>query len=267
MGFTLQVQLAMAQFVIQQLSYDLSSNAGLAMVGQYLGRVKLGRLVDKPFPVRVGIPNSDVLRCYLGLLCLGKSDFEAVEGWRGDVFVQHALGLGAVPSSSTLRQRLDARGSGWFELVDRINGAVLALRVGGHSTDFGLLANGYCPVDIDTFAMDNGETHKEGVGRTYGGVEGYCPLAAYLGTHGYCLQLALRPGVQYSARETEYNLEYALPMAARLTPAPLLVRADSGFCSTRLMKTVLAERTASGRALDFLIKWNPRATPVETLAT
>jgi hypothetical protein len=29
--------------------------------------------------------------------------------------------------------------------------------------------------------MDNGGTVKEGVGRTYAGVDGYCPLAAYLG--------------------------------------------------------------------------------------
>ena len=33
--------------------------------------------------------------------------------------------------------------------------------------------------------MDNGGTVKEGVGRTYAGVDGYCPLAAYLGQHGY----------------------------------------------------------------------------------
>jgi hypothetical protein len=66
------------------------------------------------------------------------------------------------------------------------------------------------------------------VGRTYAGVDGYCPLAAYLGTEGYCLELALRPGTQHSAIESEYNLERVLPMAANLVDTPLLVRADSG---------------------------------------
>ena len=47
--------------------------------------------------------------------------------------------------------------------------------------------------------MDNSGTVKEGVGRTYAGVDGYCPLAVYLGSHGFCLALALRPGVQHSA--------------------------------------------------------------------
>ena len=64
--------------------------------------------------------------------------------------------------------------------------------------------------------MDNSNTHKELVGRTYAGVDGYCPLAVYLGRLGYCLEFALRPGVQHSACESEYNLERALPLALSL---------------------------------------------------
>jgi DNA-binding ferritin-like protein len=44
---------------------------------------------------------------------------------------------------------------------------------------------------------------------------GYCPLTAYLGTQGYCLQRALRPGTQHSASETHYNLEHVLPLGRR----------------------------------------------------
>jgi hypothetical protein len=36
----------------------------------------------------------------------------------------------------------------------------------------GLLACGWLPLDIDTFAMDNSGTAKEGVGRTDAGVDG-----------------------------------------------------------------------------------------------
>jgi hypothetical protein len=46
-------------------------------------------------------------------------------------------------------------------------------------------------------------------------VDGYCPFAVYLGSLGYCLELALRPGVQHSAAESQYNFERALPMAPR----------------------------------------------------
>jgi transposase-like protein len=64
--------------------------------------------------------------------------------------------------------------------------------------------------------MDNGGTKKELVGRTYAGVDGYCPFAVYLGSLGYCLELALRPGVQHSASESEYNLERALKWTPNL---------------------------------------------------
>jgi hypothetical protein len=89
--------------------------------------------------------------------------------------------------------------------------------------------------------MDKSDTQKELVGRTYSGVDGYCPLAVYLGRLGYCLELALRPGVQHSSRESEYNLERTRPLVASLVTGPLLVRADSGFCSAKLMQEISAQ--------------------------
>lgn len=76
----------MSDFLIKQLPYDLSGQAGLALIGKYLKRVNLNALVDPLFPVRSGIANSDILKSYLGLLCLGKNDFDAIEGQRKDSF-------------------------------------------------------------------------------------------------------------------------------------------------------------------------------------
>ena len=78
--------------------------------------------------------------------------------------------------------------------------------------------------------MDNGNTQKELVVRTYAGVDGSSPLAVYLGSLGYCLEFALRPGVQHSVCESAYNLESALPLVASLVKGPLLLRVDAGFC-------------------------------------
>ena len=256
----------MTEFIIKKLPYDLSSNAGLALVGKYLKRININALVDPKFPVRAGVANSDILKCYLALLCLGKNDFDAVEAFRGDEFARLALGLGGAPSSPTLRQRLDARASDWFELAAGINNRLLNLRIGGKDIDFGRLACGYTPIDLDTFVMNNDNTSKELVGRTYAGVDGYCPLAVYLGTQGYCLELALRPGTQHSVNESEHNLQRVLPMATKLTASALLLRADSGFCSHKLMQCAWEQGQTLGRKIDLLIKWNPRSTPVETLA-
>ena len=256
----------MTEFIIKKLPYDLSSHVGLAFIGKYLRRVNVNSLVDPAFPVRSGAANSDILKSYLALLCLGKSDFDAIEGFRSNAFFMRALGLGVVPSSPTLRQRLDTHAASWFDLVPRMNQMLLSSRINGKAVDFGALDCGYTPVDLDTFAMDNGGTKKELVGRTYAGVDGYCPFAVYLGSLGYCLELALRPGVQHSASESEYNFERALPMATSLVSTPLLVRADSGFCSTKLMQEITAQATTVQREIAFIIKWNPRKSPVETIA-
>lgn len=236
MLFTLKVRTNMTDFIIKKLPYDLSSHAGLAFIGKYLKSIKINSLIDSASPVRSGVANSDILKSYLALLCLGKNDFDAIENFRANAFFIRDLGLTHVPSSPTLRQRLDAHAPEWFDLVHQMNQKLLASRINGQPIEFGALACGYTPVDLDTFAMDNSSTKKELVGRTYAGVDGCCPFAVYLGSLGYCLELALRPGVQHSAAESQYNFERALPMAASLVSSPLLVRADSGFCSLKLMQ-------------------------------
>ena len=79
-------------------------------IGKYLKRINFNALVDPAFPVRSGIANSDILKSYLGLLCLGKNDFDAIEVQRTDAFFARALHLRAVPSSPTPRQRMDTHG-------------------------------------------------------------------------------------------------------------------------------------------------------------
>ena len=163
-------------FKVKQLPYDLSSHGGLALVGRLFKRINLPALVDPKYPVRSGIANSDLLKCYLGLLTLGKNDFEAVEGFRSQRFAHQALGLRAVPSSATLRQRFDAFGCEWSELADGLNRAILGLHINGAPIDFGALDSGHLPLDIDTFVMDQSDTQKEGVSHTYTGVQGYLSL-------------------------------------------------------------------------------------------
>jgi hypothetical protein len=257
----------MRQLIVKQLEYDLTPLAGLALVGHYLKALQpvLGRL-DATLPVKSGVANSDIVRSYVGLLVQGKSDFDAIENLRGDAFYKQALSITLLPSSPTLRQRMDARAGEMFDFAAPMIETLLA----GQRPDYGVLPCGWLPLDVDTFAMDNGGTVKEGVGRTYAGVDGYCPLAAYLGSNGFCLELALRPGVQHSAAETDFNLERVIPMAQRLSAAgpkaPILVRLDSGFDAVRLMRGIESCNGLGLPQVDWLIKWNPRSTDVAALA-
>jgi hypothetical protein len=83
----------MTDFVIKRLPYDLRSHAGLAFIGKYLKPVNVNALIDPKFPVRSGAANSEILKSYLSLLCLGQSDFDAIEGFRDNAFFKRALGL------------------------------------------------------------------------------------------------------------------------------------------------------------------------------
>ena len=252
---------------VKQLDYDLTPTAGLALVGHFLKTLApVLADVDRALPVRTGVATSDIVRSYLGLLVQGKSDFDAIENLRGDKFFKQAMGIGLLPSSPTLRQRMDAHASSLAGRMMPMTERLLAR----HAPDYGVLPCGWLPLDIDTFAMDNSGTAKEGVGRTYAGVDGYCPLAAYLGSHGFCLDLALRPGTQHSAKHTDDDLRSVVPLAQRLSAAgpkaPLLARLDSGFDSSALMACLESMNVPGLPQLDWLIKWNPRSTDAAQIA-
>ena len=107
----------------------------------------LARL-DAALPIKGGVANSDIVRSYLGLLVQGKSDFDAIENFRGDAFFKQALGIGLLPSSPTLRQRMDAKAAELFDFVPSMIQTLLA----GQRPDYGVLPCGWLPLDIDTFA-------------------------------------------------------------------------------------------------------------------
>ena len=70
----------MTDFVIKKRSYTLTSNAGLALVGYYTKCLGISVLVDRKFPVAVGgIPNSNILKSYHGLLVQGKNAEDPVD--------------------------------------------------------------------------------------------------------------------------------------------------------------------------------------------
>jgi hypothetical protein len=222
---------AVPQFELRQSTQVMTARAGLTLVGLALERfARLTSHIDPRFPVRAGIATSEVLKSYVGLLCEGKSDFDAIEAKRADRLFAAALKLRQVPSSPTLRQRLDELGSVGAEAVD---GMIVPLLQRGRAP-VTALASGHVALDLDVFALDNSDTRKEGVARTYQGYYGYAPIAAYLGLEGWCLGVELRPGNCHSAHETEYTLARVIPRAAALTRRPLLLRGDAGFDSEQL---------------------------------
>jgi hypothetical protein len=249
----------MKPLILRRLPYNLTAHSGLALAGELLSRcAQINQVFDTAYPVRAGgVRTSDLLRSYVGLLCQGKSDFDAIERYRQDPCFARLLQVQSVPSAPTLRQRMDALGeSGAIRQVDEANLRLLKRSRACISA----LPSGHVPCDIDVFTMDNSGTTKQGVGRTYAGVDGYAPIAAYLGIEGWCLALELRPGTQHSAKDTDETLQRLLPRIRSLTPAPILFRLDSGFDSRTLIRELAGLRQQ--QPCDWIVKWNPRGFDV-----
>lgn len=244
--------------VRQSRNLRLTSHSGLALLGQCFEAAQVDLVMDRRVPVSQGMRTSDLAKSIVGLLSLGKSDFEAIEPFREDRFFKAALGLQKIPGSVWMRQRLDAKAGAVREVTDELSLRLL------ERTQAPISAHrGYVCADMDTFVMDNSDTKKEAVSRTYQGVDGYTPIALYVGNEGWNLGLELRAGAQHSASETEYFLERTFPRLERVCApdAKVLWRDDSGFDSARLLFAKAAERerwAGLGRSFDYLTKWNPR---------
>jgi len=202
------------------------------------------------FPRKVGgIGLDDILRSYVGLLTMGKSDFEAITDCRDDDHFSQSLGITRVPSAETLRQRLDEAAPTLRRIADVCSvGFLKKARVTITPLD-----TGHIPLDCDVFPMDNSKTKKEGVSRIYNGEDGYAPMAAYLGTEGWCLELELRQGSQHSQEGFIPFIGRVIEKARSLTSRKLLVRLDSAHDALDTRVALAGQKNVS-----YIIKWNPR---------
>jgi hypothetical protein len=247
------------RFTIEQSDQEFyTSQSGMALVGLAVNRyTTLASRLNKAAPSH-GIAAADVLRCYLGLLCQGKSDFEAIRPFfEDDEFFAAALGVKDVPSPETLRQRMDkiAEAAQWI-----VNFCTVELLRKAKAT-LSTLSTGHMPLDLDVFTQDNSNTKKEGVSWTYRKFHGFAPIAAWLGLEGWCLEIEQRPGSQHAQEGFVPFLLRAIHKSRQLTDVPLLVRLDSAHDAILTLVTLIGEQ------VDFIVKWNPRGTDVPARAS
>lgn len=237
----------------------LITPSGLVFVGQILGKSdfvkKINRAPISKEYLQKQIKNGDILLTYIGMLCQGKPQYEAVREMMDDPdYYKYALGIAyAIPSAETLRQRFDMIG-------DTLRKDILQANVDMFremKIEPSALDNGYVPVDIDVTPFDNSKTHKEGVSRTYKGFDGYAPIMAYIGTEGYCINTELRIGKQHCQKETPDFLRETIDLCRQLTDKPLLVRLDSGNDASENIG-IFMEESYKYNNMSFIIKRNPR---------
>ena len=208
----------------------LITPSGLNIVGGMLGKSNFVKRCNR-IPVdkkrsEHQIKDGDVLLSYIGLLCQGKVDFEVIREMHDDPdFYESELGITrSLPSAETLRQRMDDIGSSLRPQILEAN--VDMFRT--HGVEPTALETGEVPVDIDVTPMDNSQSHKEGVSRTYKGFDGYAPPMAYIGAEGFLVNTELHEGSQHCQKGMPGFLKETLSLSHKMTDKQLLIRMDSG---------------------------------------
>jgi hypothetical protein len=242
------------KFTISETDETLVSHSGLALAGALLQRTSIQKRADT---IRLGdrkrpdVSHGDVVTAMIGLLCLGKPDFEAIEAFRDDEFFRQALGLEKVPSEGTLRQRLDELGYRCHTTLHEESADMIARHIPKLAPCYG----DWIALDLDVSPFDNSGTKKEGVSWTYKKVDGYAPIFAYLAE--YLIHCQLRQGSQHCQEGTPEFLDEAIAYARRVTQAKLLVRMDSGNDDVENM------RRCKKNKVDWIIKRNLRQESLE----
>ena len=245
------------KYKIEQGNEEINSIGGLSLVGGLFNSLKNFKNVDhlQMSKVKTGrIRHSGILKTIAGLFALGKNSYADITPFHDDAFFRDCLKLPAVPSEESLRQRLDE-----LAQVQKVPSAIQFSNVEllKKVTCFGTEKSEYreyIPLDIDVSPLDNSGSNKEGVSWTYKNHDGYAPIFAYLGTHGYMLNCELRPGSQHSNKEALEFIKCSFDMIKDLgiDLNTILVRLDSAHDCAGIIKELLK------RGVAFIIKRNLR---------
>ena len=130
----------------------LITPSGLVFVGQILGKSsfvkKINRAPISKDYLQKQIKNGDVLLTYIGMLCQGKPQYEAVREMMDDPdYYKYALGISyAIPSAETLRQHFDMIGDSLRKDIQQANVDMLR------------------EMHIEPTALDSGNDASENIG-------------------------------------------------------------------------------------------------------
>ncbi len=239
-------------FHIESTKEHLENTGGLALAVEVARACGLTSLVMQ---VRTW---KGTLLSMFGLLVMGRSFYEEIAGFRKDELFRAAFHLEYVPARETLRIYLGRMARKVQSLIAMLFGCNVRLLKLATITPLTVDTRKYIPVDVDVSTLDDGKSHKEGVGRTYMGTDGYAPIFSYIGTEGYMLGCELRPSTQHSQKGTPEFLERNLAMIKELGLShPVLFRLDSGNDAIDTIEKLVAPDCF------FLIKRNLRREPLE----
>ena len=166
----------------QSKSQFYTPAAGLCFVGRALNKNTSLKRSLRSLKKRHGIPNIELVRAFIGILALGKTNFDSIDNYRHDDWFKRSMGIKQMPSSSRLRQRFNEDATELIPLIEEALAELLVELNAPVTPPPQKLDNfQHIPLDIDVTPQDNSKTKKEGSQYTYKKFFGYAPIMAYLG--------------------------------------------------------------------------------------
>ena len=240
--------------IIKESNKNFVNHAGLPFISNFLNDSKVFSRINIVSKIKKNsgpIPDYDIIKTCIALICFGKTNFDDVEQYRNDRYFKKALKIKTVPSAPTIRQRLETYDEEMWSALRQISIELVkdffideTIEVGGKQ---------YIVIESDVTPFDNSDSKKEGVARTYKNFFGYAPMMSYAGTSGFMLNNELRNGDAHSnCAGTDKYFTETIELAKQLGSYPLLAIMDSGNDDSKLVLQFISQGT------EFIIKRNLR---------
>jgi len=244
----------MRDVIIKLSNKNYVNHGGLPYIANFLNDPKLFSRINLISKIKKNsgpISDYDIIKTCIGLLCVGKTNFDDVEQYRNDRYFKKVLKLKKVPSAPTLRQRLETYGKEIWSVIRQINVELIQPNFTYESIE--VCGKRFIIVESDVTPMDNSDTKKEGVANTYKNFIGYAPMMSYVGASGFMLNNELRNGDAHSNCEgTAQYFTETINLAKQLGSEPLLAIMDSGNDDGKLVCQFIEQ------GVEFIIKRNLR---------
>jgi Transposase DDE domain group 1 len=210
---------------------DAMSLGGIAAVHRMVTKLGLPQQIDEGLQLlKVHLPyheSDHVLNLAYNVLC-GGTRLEDIEDLRHDTAYMNALGAALIPDPTTAGdfcRRFKAEHV--VELMDRINAVRAQLwRTRGRD-----LLGPVAYIDIDGSIVGTDGKRKAGIGLSYKGIWGYCPLLVTLANTKEVLYLVNRPGNVPSHTDAAAWIDKAIDLVLPYAPR-LCLRGDTDFSLT-----------------------------------
>lgn len=210
---------------------DAMSFGGIAAVHRMVTKLGLPEQIDDGLQLlKVHLPyheSDHVLNLAYNVLCAG-TRLEDIERLRHDTAYMNALGADLIPDPTTAGdfcRRFEEEHV--VELMDRIN-AVRPLLWRTRGRD---LLGPVAYVDVDGTIVPTDGKRKAGIGLSYKGIWGYCPLLVTLANTKEVLYLVNRPGNAPSHQDAAGWINKAIDLVSPYAPRVCL-RGDTDFSLT-----------------------------------